>query len=148
MESRVNISNRKAGFEYYFISREIAGLQLLGTEVKGIKEGLVSFVDSFCYFNKNELFLKGLNIGNPKYATSYLHDPLRERKLLLNKQELKKLSSSMIDGATIVPVKIFTSDKGFIKIEIALAKGKKNFDKRETIKARDIAKETKRELNK
>ena len=147
MEKNVNIQNRKAGFEYHFVERYVAGVVLQGTEVKGIREGLVSFVDSFCYFSKGELYLKGINIGLPKYARMDQHDPLRERKLLLSKKELAKLEGRLQDSKTIIPIKVFTNERGKIKVEIALAVGKKNYDKRETIKQRDIEKETKRELN-
>ena len=147
MEKSINIQNRKAKFEYHFVSTMVAGMVLEGSEVKGIREGLVSFVDSFCYFKDGELFLKGINIGNPKYAVGYKHDPLRERKLLLSKKELKKWESELDNSVTIVPINIFTNERGFIKVGIALAKGKKLYDKRETIKKRDIEKETKRELN-
>ena len=147
MEKGINIQNRKAGFEYHFVERLVAGVVLQGTEVKGVMEGLVSFVDSFCYFNRGELYLKGINIGLPKYARLDQHDPLRERKLLLNKKELVKLAGRLQDSKTIIPIKVFTNERGKIKVEIALAIGKKNYDKKETIKARDIEKETKRELN-
>lgn len=147
MENNVNIQNRKAVYEYHFVERFVAGIVLQGTEVKGIREGLVSFVDSFCYFSKSELYLKGINIGIPKYARIDQHNPLRERKLLLNKKELVKLESRLQDNKTIVPITVFTNERGKIKVEIALAIGKKNYDKKESIKQRDIEKETKRELN-
>jgi len=147
MEKNVNIQNRKAGFEYHFVERFVAGVVLQGTEVKGIREGLVSFVDSFCYFSKGELWLKGINIGLPKYARIDQHDPLRERKLLLNKKELAKLEDRLLDSKTIIPIKVFTNERGKIKVEIALAQGKKNYDKKDVIKQRDIEKEIKRELN-
>jgi len=146
MENKVNIQNRKAKFEYHFITTTVAGMVLEGTEVKGIREGLVSFVDSFCYFKDGELLLKGINIGNPKYAVGYQHEPLRERKLLLSKKELKKWESELDNNVTIVPTNIFTNERGFIKVGIALAKGKKLYDKRESIKERDIQKEIKRDL--
>lgn len=148
MERSVNIQNRKAKFEYHYVKTEVAGIVLEGTEVKGIREGLVSFVDSFCYFKDGELFLKGINIGNPKYAVGYQHDPLRERKLLMSKKELRKWQSDLDTSLTIIPTAIFTNSKGFIKVGIALAKGKKLYDKKETIKNRDIEKEIKREMNK
>jgi len=147
MEKAINIQNRKARFEYHFIKTEVAGIVLQGTEVKGIREGLVSFVDSFCYFKDGELFLKGINIGNPKYAVGYQHDPLRERKLLMSKKELKKWLGELDNSITIIPTNIFTNERGFIKIGIALAKGKKLYDKKKTIKERDIQKEIKRDLS-
>jgi SsrA-binding protein len=147
MENKVSIQNRKAGYEYHFVERFVAGVVLQGTEVKGIREGLVSFVDSFCYFSKGELWLKGINIGNTKHSKTYQHDPLRERKLLLSSKELKKLEFRLVDNLTIIPIAVFTNERGKIKIEIALARGKKTYDKKDSIKQRDIEKQTKRELN-
>lgn len=147
MKSDLFIQNRKAKFEYFFVREAVAGVSLMGSEVKAIKDGLVSFVDSFCYFNGMELFLKGLNVGIQKNSTAYKHEPLRERKLLLTKKELNKWRSELIDGLTIIPTRIFVGDNGYIKIGIALAKGKKTYDKKETLKNRDIEKQTKRELN-
>lgn len=147
MEKNVNIQNRKAGFEYHFVERLVAGVVLQGTEVKGIREGLVSFVDSFCYFSKGELWLKGINIGLPKYARIDQHDPLRERKLLLSKKELSKLEDRLHDGKTIIPIKVFTNERGKIKIEIALAVGKKTYDKKNALREKDILRDTRREMN-
>ena len=145
MKKPVNINNRKARFDYEFIRTLTAGMQLMGSEVKSIKDSRVSFVDSYCYFKDKELFLKNLNV-TPISAT-YTHEPARERKLLLNRRELKKLESDMDKGMTIVPFRIFTNERGLIKIDIALAKGKRTFDKKEKIKEADIKRDTKRSIS-
>lgn len=139
MKKNINIINRKSKFEYTYIRTEIAGIQLMGSEIKSIRNGSVSFIDSYCYFNGEELFMKNVDIaGN---GTQYSHQPLRERKLLLKKQELKKLKKEIIESLTIIPIRIFINQEGFVKVEIALSKGKKNYDKRETIKLRDLERE-------
>jgi len=144
MTNKVNINNRKAKFDYEFIRTLTAGMQLLGSEVKSIKDNRVSFVDSYCYFKDKELFLRNLNIT--PISAIYTHEPARERKLLLNRRELKKLESDMDRGMTIVPFRIFTNERGLIKIDIALAKGKRTFDKRASIKEKDIDRDTKRSI--
>lgn len=142
----INIVNRKAGYDYFFEEKEVAGMVLLGTEIKGIREGLVSFADGFCYFKDRELHLRGVTISNTKNSISFQHDPLRERKLLMEKKKLRKWESQLIQGISIVPIRIFVNDKGFAKIEIALAKGKKNYDKRNTLKLKDLDRELKKEF--
>ena len=139
MKNEVNILNRKAKFEYEFLDTYTAGLQLVGTEVKSIRSGKVSLVDCFCMFVDGELYLKNLVVNSENLHFS--HIPNRDRKLLLNRKELKKLNKDLIDGLTIIPYKIFTNQKGLIKVEVILARGKKLHDKRETIKNRDIQKE-------
>lgn len=120
---------------------------LTGTEIKSIREGKAALVDSYCYFRNNELFIKNMNISEYSEGTHYNHEPNRERKLLLNKLELNKLQKKMKDqGLTIIPVRLFISENGYAKLEIALAKGKKEFDKRESIKKRDIERETNRKF--
>ncbi len=139
------IRNRSARFEYHIDDKYVAGLVLTGTEVKSLREGRASFNDSYCYFHKGELWIKSLHIAEYSHGTYHNHEPLRERKLLLNKKELKKLESKLKEkGYTIVPLNIFFNDKGLAKIEIGLGKGKKMHDKRETIKARDSEREIKR----
>ena len=145
-KAEVNIKNRKASFDYFFLEDYTAGIQLTGTEVKSIRAGKVSLVDAFCYFNSGELYLKNLNISSTEEA--FTHDPLRERKLLLKKKELVKLERNSEKGTTIVVKRIFTSERGFIKVEIALSKGKKNYDKRETIKERELSREIESVTNK
>jgi len=120
---------------------------LTGTEVKSLRDGRASFNDSYCYFHKGELWIKSLHIAEYSHGTVNNHDPLRERKLLLSKRELKKMETKMKEkGFTIVPLRIYFNEKGFAKLEIGLGKGKKLHDKRETIKSRDVEREMKRYL--
>ncbi len=141
----MSIKNRSAFFEYYIEDKYVAGLVLTGTEVKSIREGKASFNDSYCYFNKGELWIKSLHIAEYSHGTYNNHNPLRERKLLLSRKELKKLEGKIAEkGFTIVPLALFLTDKGLVKLEIGLGKGKKTHDKRETIKARDVDREIKR----
>ncbi|SFV34383.1 SsrA-binding protein SmpB [Thermoflavifilum thermophilum] len=138
----MEISNRSAWFNYEIKDRYIAGMVLTGSEIKSIREGKVSFNDSFCYFQGDELFVKNLHIAEYKNATYSNHDPLRERKLLLQKRELRKLKNAVQEkGYTIVPLRIFINEKGWAKMEIALVRGKKIYDKRETIKQREAQQE-------
>ena len=139
------ILNRKAKFDYTFEKVYQAGMQLLGTEVKAIRDSCVSFTDSFCYFQDEELFVKNLHITSSE--KNYSHDPLRDRKLLLTRRELNRLQQELTKGMTIVPTKIYENDGGLLKIEIALAKGKKSYDKKESLKERDIDRQTRKELN-
>lgn len=139
------IVNRKARFNYEFLESYKAGMVLTGTEIKSVKEGKVNLGDSFCYFRSSELWLKNLHISEYKNGSYANHEPMRLRKLLLTKKEIRKLEGRIKEkGLTIIPYKIFFSDKGLAKIEIVLAKGKKSFDKRETIKERDTMKEVQR----
>ncbi len=142
----VNIRNKRATFEYHLIDNYVAGIMLTGTEIKSIRQGKVNLQDAYCYFSGNELYVKNMHISPYGEGTYYNHDPLRERKLLLEKRELKKLFGKSLDqGVTIVPVRLFINDRGFAKLEIALAKGKKLYDKREDIKTRDVEREMARE---
>jgi SsrA-binding protein len=141
----MEISNRKAYHNYFFETKYIAGLVLSGTEVKSLREGKASFIDSYCFFHRNELFVKSLHISEYNFGTYNNHEPVQERKLLLNKKELKKLEAKTKEkGYAIIPLKIFLSQSGYFKMEIGLGKGKKNYDKRETIKERDTEREVKR----
>lgn len=134
----INIKNKKAYFKYEIIDNYVAGVQLLGTEIKSIRNGDVSFTDAYCYFNKNELFLKSFHITEYEQGSYGSHEPKRERKLLLTKKELKKLSDKIKEGGlTIVPLRLFINDRGLAKFDIGLAKGKKLFDKRKTILERE-----------
>lgn len=140
----INIRNRQAGFEYELLDKYVAGMVLTGTEIKSIREGKVNLQDGYCYFNRGELFVKGVNITPYAQGTHYNHEAMRERKLLLKRSELKKIEGRTEEkGLTLVPTRLFINDRGLAKLEIALAKGKKMFDKRESIKDR----EAKRELN-
>jgi SsrA-binding protein len=146
IEKSVNIKNKKASFEYQFIDTYIAGIMLTGTEIKSIRQSNVNLVDAYCVFKDDELFVVGLHISRYNEGTHYNHEPTRERKLLLQKKELKKLlTKSQEKGLTIVPIRIFISERGFAKLEIALAKGKKLFDKRQDIKEKDVKRELSRE---
>jgi SsrA-binding protein len=141
----MEISNRKAYYEYNFEAKYIAGLVLTGTEIKSLRAGKASFNDSYCIFFKGELFVKSLHISEYNFGTHYNHEPLQERKLLLNKKELRKWENKIKEkGYTIVPLKIFISEKGYAKMEIGLGKGKKIYDKRETIKKRESDRDVKR----
>lgn len=141
------MNNRQAYYNYFIEDKYDAGIVLLGTEVKSIREGKVSFNDAFCMFEGNELWVRGLYIAEYSHGTVNNHIAVHDRKLLLNKRELNKLKNKLKDkGLTIVPLKVFLNDKNFVKVEIGLAKGKKNYDKRETIKQRDTEKEIKRYL--
>lgn len=141
----MEIKNRSAYFEYYIDDKFTAGMVLTGTEVKSLRAGKASFNDSYCIFHKNELYIRSLHISEYTFGTINNHDPVRERKLLLNKRELKKLQSRIKEkGYTVVPLRIFFNDKNLAKLEIGLAKGKKLHDKRETIKQRDTEREIKR----
>lgn len=135
----INIKNRKASYEYEFIDKYTAGMVLVGSEIKSIKEGKVSLQEGYCYFKNGELWVKSINIAEYVQANMNNHLPTRERKLLLNKQELKKLKGKMKDvGLTIIPTRMYISNRGFAKLDIALAKGKKIHDKRDSIKDKDV----------
>lgn len=141
----INIKNRRASYEYELIDKYVAGMQLMGTEIKSIREGKATISEAYCYFNKGELFIKQMNISPYAQGTHYNHDQTRERKLLMNKQELKKLFSKTEEkGMSIVPTRLFINDRGFAKLEIALAKGKKVHDKRDSIKERDVKRDLQR----
>ena len=141
------MNNRQAYFNYFIEDKYEAGIVLLGTEVKSIKDGKVSFNDAFCLFDKGELWLRGLYIAEYSLGTTNNHIAVHDRKLLLNKRELKKLQNKMKDkGFTIVPLRVFFNEKFLVKVDIGLGRGKKNYDKRETIKERDVQKEMKRYL--
>jgi len=139
-KNNINIRNKKARFDYEIVDKYIAGIQLVGTEIKAIREGKASLADSFCEFNdRGELFVVNMYINEYSHGTHYNHLPKRERKLLLNKQELRKLRREVErNGMTIVPLRLFITDKGWAKMEIALARGRKKYDKRQVLKERDI----------
>jgi SsrA-binding protein len=138
----ISIKNKKAYFEYFLLEEYDAGIMLTGTEIKSIREGKVSFVDTFCAFENGELFVKNLHISEYRLGTHYNHDPKRDRKLLLNRRELKKLEAKTREkGLTIIPFLLYINEKGFAKLRIALAKGKHSYDKRETLKQKDVKRE-------
>lgn len=140
----INIKNRQAGFEYELLDRYVAGMVLMGTEIKSIREGKVNLQDGYCYLSNGEVFVKGINITPYAQGTHYNHEATRERKLLLKRSEIRKLEGKVEEkGLTLVPTRLFINDRGMAKLEFALAKGKKIHDKRDSIKERDA----KRELN-
>ena len=144
---KIEIKNRRASFDYSFIEKYTAGMVLVGTEIKAIRLGKAALVDSYCYFRHGELFVKNINISEYTEGNLYNHVTTRERKLLLSKKELTKLEKKMKDqGLTIIPVTLFTSDSGYAKLEIALAKGKKLFDKRDSLKTKDLDREMQRKF--
>lgn len=138
IKSNIRIANKKAGFLFNLLKKYSAGLILKGTEVKAIRMGKVSINEAFCYFKKDELYVKNMNVGEYDYGTYLNHIPNRERKLLLRKAEIEQLLTKVKErGLTIVPVELTINERGFVKLEVALAQGKKMFDKRDSIKQRD-----------
>lgn len=143
----VEFNNRAAYYNYYIESKYEAGIALLGTEVKSIREGKLSFNDAFCIVEKNEIWLRGLYIAEYKLGTTNNHIAVHDRKLLLTKREIKRLQAAIKEkGLTIVPLRVFINDNNLVKVDIGLAKGKKLHDKRETIKQRDNDREIKKYL--
>jgi len=141
----IQIKNRKASFEYFFIETFIAGIVLKGTEIKSLREGKANLQDAYCTFLGDEIWVKQMHISPYTQAAHFNHDLTRERKLLLNKKEINKLRKGMQDkGNTMIPTKLFINDRGLAKLEIALAKGKKLHDKRENIKEKDVKRELER----
>jgi SsrA-binding protein len=142
MPVQINIKNKKAEFEYYLIDEYTAGIQLTGTEIKSIRDAKVSLNDSYCIFIGEELFVRNMHISEYTLGSHYNHEPKRDRKLLLNKKELRKiLNKTKEKGYTVIPKLLFTNEKGLAKLIIALARGKKMYDKRETLKNKDIQRE-------
>lgn len=138
----VNIKNRQASFQYELLDKYVTGLVLKGTEIKSIREGKVNLQDGYVYFNNDEAFVKGVNISPFTQGTHYNHEAARERKLLLKKNEIRKLRALMEEkGLTIVPLRLFINDRGYAKLEIAVARGKKLHDKRDSIKEKEMKRE-------
>ena len=147
MSNNIKIKNKRASHEYFFLEKYIAGIVLTGTEIKSIRNGKASLVDSYCIFEGNELFIVGMHISEYSYGTYNNHFPKRVRKLLLTARELKKLKNKIKDkGLTIIPTLLFMNDRGLAKLEIALAKGKHFYDKREDLKKKDSQREIERHL--
>ena len=137
-KAKIDIRNRRAGFDYEFLENYTAGVVLYGTEIKSIRAGKASLADAYCVFNGGELYVKNMHIAEYFWASYNRKDPKRDRKLLLNRKELNKLERSVKEkGLTIVPTRLFISENGYAKLNIALAKGKKEYDKRESIKDKD-----------
>ncbi len=141
----VNIKNRQASYEFELLDKFIAGMVLRGTEIKSIREGKVNLQDGYCYVKDGEIFVKGINISPYAQGTHYNHESTRERKLLLKKSEIAKLEGKVEEkGLSLIPVRLFVNDRGFAKLEIALGRGKKTHDKRNTIKEKDLKRELSR----
>jgi len=140
--SDIVIRNKKASHDYEFLDKYIAGIQLTGTEIKSIRSGKATLTDSFCVFRDGELFIKGMHISEYWWGNLYNHDPLRERKLLLTARELRKIERKVKEGGlTVIAIKVFINDRGLAKAEIAISRGKKEYDKRESLKRRDSERE-------
>lgn len=145
--TEVNIKNKKAYFEFEIIDKYDAGIVLRGSEIKSVRDAKVSMSDAYCYFKDEELWIKNLNISEFKQATVWQHEPLRIRKLLLQKKEINKLLAKVKErGFTIIPLRMYLNEHGLAKMEIALARGKKVHDKRESIKAKDEKRDLDRSL--
>ena len=143
---RVQVSNKRASFDYEFLEEYDAGIVLVGTEIKSLRNGKASLQDAYCYFSGGELYVKGMNIATYFWGSWNSHEPARDRKLLLNKRELKHLAQAVKQkGLTIIAVRCYIAENGFAKMHIALAKGKKEYDKRASIKEKDIRREMERE---
>ena len=139
---KINIRNKRATFDYEILEEYIAGVVLVGTEIKSIRLGKASMVDCYCYFEKGELWIRGVNISEYAWGTCNNHIPKRDRKLLLSKKELNKLSRSLQDkGLTVVGLRLFLNERGLAKIAIGLARGRKSYDKREYLKENDAKRE-------
>lgn len=142
MGEKISIKNKKASFEYSFMATFTAGIMLTGTEVKSIREGKATLSESFCIITNGDLWVKNLHIAEFKQGSYNNHEPKRMRKLLLNKSELLKINSKLKEkGVTIIPIQLFFNERGYAKLEIALARGKKTFDKREDLKKKDQQRE-------
>lgn len=138
MANDLNIRNKKVYFEYHILDKYVAGIKLLGTEIKSIRDGKANLNDAFCTFMDDQLYIRNMHIAEYSHGSFYNHESKRDRVLLLNKKELKKLKEKGEEkGFTIVPLQLFINERGFAKLEIGLAQGKKSFDKRETIKERE-----------
>jgi SsrA-binding protein len=146
MLKSVNIRNKRASFEYFLVQEFTAGILLTGTEIKSIRDGTASIADAYCTFKGTELFVHNMHIAEYSLGTIYNHEPKRDRKLLMNKRELKKLAVKVKEkGFTIIPVLLFINDNGLAKLNIALARGKHSYDKRETLKQKDHLREMERQ---
>lgn len=149
MDNNVKIRNKRVSWEYFLINKIVAGIVLTGTEIKSIRSGKASLADSFCYFDGGELFVRNMHISEYSYGTYNNHLAKRDRKLLLNRKELKKMQRQVKEKSmTIIPVVLFINEKGLAKLEIAVAKGKHFYDKRNTLKDKDHKREIDREMKK
>jgi SsrA-binding protein len=145
MKGNIVIKNKRAEFDYEFLEKYVAGIALFGTEIKSIRAGKASLVDSYCYFISDELYIRGLHISEYWWGNLNNHDPKRERKLLLTRKELNKLNKKTKEkGLTIIATKLYIAENGYAKLVIGLARGKKSYDKRESLKEKDIKRDLKR----
>jgi len=141
-KANITIKNKKASHDYEYLEKFIAGIVLSGTEIKSLRLGKATLSDSYCFFSDGELFIKGMHIAEYWWGNLNNHDPLRERKLLLTSHELRKIGRKIKEsGLTIIVIKVFINDRGLAKAEIAISKGKKEYDKRETLKRKDASRE-------
>lgn len=146
MANLISIKNKRAGFEYYLTEEFTAGMVLTGTEIKSVREGKANLTDAYCVFIGDELFVRNMHISEYKFGTYANHEPKRDRKLLLSRRELRKiLTKTREKGLTIIPTLMFVNEKGLAKLNISVAKGKKLYDKRETLKTKDIRREIDRQ---
>ncbi len=149
LDKNINIRNKRSTFDYELLEKFTAGIVLVGTEIKSIRMGKASLVESYCYITNNELWIKNMNISEYFYGSYNNHEARRERKLLLNRKEIKKLDRKTKEsGLTIIPVKLFLNEKGFAKVQIALAKGKKQHDKRQSLREKDDKRQIDRMMKK
>ncbi|MEI6434581.1 MAG: SsrA-binding protein SmpB [Bacteroidota bacterium] len=145
VEKKVSIRNKRASHEYFLVQELMAGIQLTGTEIKSIRDGKANLADAYCTFTGTELFVRNMHIAEYTFGTHYNHEPKRDRKLLLSKRELKKLAIKVKErGFTIIPTLLFINENGLAKLNIALARGKHAYDKRETLKQKDMQREMER----
>lgn len=138
----INVRNKRATFDYEILEEYVAGIVLVGTEIKSIRMGKVSLTDCYCYFDRGELWIRGVNIAEYAWGSCNNHVPKRDRKLLLNRKELDKLQRSLQDrGLTVVGLRLFLNDRGLVKVVVGLARGRKSYDKREYLKENDARRE-------
>ncbi len=148
-ESKINIQNRKAGFEFEILERYVAGIKLFGSEIKAIRNGGGSINEAFCIIRNGELFVRNMNIPEYSHGGYSNHEPVTLRKLLLNKRELSRIDSKIREkGLSVIPIRLFINERGFAKLEIGIGRGKKKFDKRESIKQKDTKREVDRVMKK
>lgn len=148
-EKQVNIRNKKARFEYHLMDVYVAGMQLTGTEIKSIRKSKASIMESYCVYDKNEVWIRNMHITEYDNASFYNHRPRTDRKLLLNKKEIREIAKFLsVKGNTLIPLKLFINEKGWAKLEIATAVGKKLHDKRHDLKEKDDKREMARALKK
>ena len=148
-ESKINIQNKKAGFEFEILERYVAGIKLFGSEIKAIRKGGGSINEAFCIVRDGELFVRNMNIPEYSHGGYSNHEPVTLRKLLLNKRELSRIDSKIREkGLSVIPIRLFINERGFAKLEIGIGRGKKKFDKRESIKQKDTKREVDRVMKK